>query len=186
VLISLIGLPGGGKTSTGRQLARRLNQGFVDTDAVIEDRLGESIRSFFEREGEERFRQIEEDTLAEIVANFDGVLATGGGIVLREANRRRLREKSTVVYLACAPDVLFRRLRFDTKRPLLQGVDALARLQELHAHRDPLYRETAHFRIATGRPSIPTLVTTILSQLELAGIVDPYRVPSVVDPTTRT
>ena len=185
MLISLIGLPGGGKTSTGRQLARRLNQAFLDTDAVIEERLRESIRSFFEREGEEAFRDLEQDVLAEVSQNFEGVLATGGGIVLREANRIRLRERSTALYLVCTPEVLFRRLRFDTKRPLLQGADPLARLRQLHAERDPLYRETAHFRIATGRPSVPTLVTTILSQLELAGVIDAYRVPSVVDPTIR-
>ena len=181
-LISLIGLPGGGKTTTGRQLARRLNRPFTDTDALIEQRLGETIRSFFEREGEERFRDIEEAVVAEVCETFDGVLATGGGVVLRANNRSNLREHSTVVYLTSTPEALFRRLRFDSKRPLLQTQDPLARLHELYAKRHPLYSETAHFSIATGRPSIPTIVTTILAQLELAGVVDPYTVPSTVDP----
>ena len=182
-LISLIGLPGGGKTSTGRQLARRLNQAFEDADAVIERQLGESIRSFFEREGEARFRDVEEAVIHDLTLNFSGVLATGGGAVLRSNNRTRLRETSTVIYLTATPESLMRRLRFDSKRPLLQTDDPLARLRELYAQRDPLYRETAHFHIATGRPPVSVLVTMILSQLELAGVVDPYTVPSVVDPT---
>ena len=182
-LISLIGLPGGGKTSTGRQLARRLNQAFEDADAVIERQLGESIRSFFEREGEARFRDVEEAVIHDLTLNFSGVLATGGGAVLRSSNRTRLRETSTVIYLTATPESLMRRLRFDSKRPLLQTDDPLARLRELYAQRDPLYRETAHFHIATGRPPVSVLVTMILSQLELAGVVDPYTVPSVVDPT---
>ena len=182
-LISLIGLPGGGKTSTGRQLARRLNQAFEDADAVIERKLGESIRSFFEREGEARFRDVEEAVIHDLTHNFSGVLATGGGAVLRSSNRAQLRENSTVIYLTATPESLMRRLRFDAKRPLLQTDDPLARLRELHAQRDPLYRETAHFHIATGRPPVSVLVTMILSQLELAGVVDPYTVPSVVDPT---
>jgi len=182
-LISLIGLPGGGKTSTGRQLARRLNQPFEDTDNVIERQLGESIRSFFEREGEARFRDVEEAVLRDLTLNFTGVLATGGGAVLRPANRSQLREHSTVIYLTSTPESLMRRLRFDVKRPLLQTDDPLGRLKELYEQRDPLYRETAHFQIATGRPPVSVLVTMILTQLELTGVIDPYTVPSIVDPT---
>ena len=182
-LISLIGLPGGGKSSTGRQLARRLNRAFEDTDAVIERQLGESIRSFFEREGEARFRDVEEAVIRDLSLNFSVVLATGGGAVLRPTNRAQLRENSTVIYLTATPESLMRRLRFDSKRPLLQTDDPLGRLRELYAQRDPLYRETAHFHIATGRPPVSVLVTMILSQLELAGVVDPFTVPSLVDPT---
>ncbi len=182
-LITLIGLPGGGKTSTGRQLARKLNERFEDSDAVIEQQLGESIRSFFEREGESKFRDVEEAVLHDLTLNFSGVLATGGGAVLRAANRTQLRENSTVIYLTASPESLMRRLRFDVKRPLLQTSDPLGRLQELYAQRDPLYRETAHFHIATGRPPVSVLVTMILTQLELAGVIDPYTVPSIVDPT---
>ena len=98
-------------------------------------------------------------------------------------NREQLREHSTVIYLTATPESLMRRLRFDVKRPLLQTNDPLGRLQELYAQRDPLYRETAHFHIATGRPPVSVLVTMILTQLELAGVIDPYTVPSIVDPT---
>lgn len=182
VTISLVGLPGSGKSSVGRQLAKRLGVGFADSDAVIEERIGEPIRSFFEREGEARFRDIEQQVIAELCAGAPGVLATGGGAVLREANRRALREHGTVVYLRASADELHRRLRHDTQRPLLQVADPRARLRSLYAERDPLYRETAHFLIETGRPSLQTLVGMILMQLELAGVVDPARVPSVVPP----
>ena len=182
MLFSLIGMPGGGKSTVARHLAKRLNLSLLDSDHVIEERLGESIRSFFEREGEESFRDVEQDVIADITNTFQGVLATGGGAVLREPNREMLRQRSTVLYLSSSPEALFRRLRFDTKRPLLRVDDPLQRLRDLHAVRDPLYLDTAHFVVATGRSSIPTLVTTILTQLELAGIIDPYSVPSVVDP----
>jgi shikimate kinase len=174
--LSLIGMPGGGKSTVARHLAKRLNLPMVDSDHVIEERIGEPIRSFFEREGEERFRDVEQDVIADITDSFQGVLATGGGTVLRPANRDMLRRRTTVLYLNSSPEALFRRLRFDTKRPLL-------RLRDLHAVRDPLYLETAHFVVATGRSSIPTLVSTILTQLELGGIIDPYSVPSVIDPS---
>lgn len=180
--IGFVGLPGSGKSSVGRQLARRLGVGFVDSDTVIEQRIGEPIRSFFEREGEAAFRDIEQSVVAELCAAHAGVLATGGGAVLREANRRALHEQGTVVYLHASPEELFRRLRHDTQRPLLQVGNPRAKLQQLFRERDPLYRETAHFVIETGRPTLQTLVGMILMQLELAGLVDPSRVPSAVEP----
>ena len=179
--LSLVGMPGGGKSTVGRHLARRLDTTFVDTDAVIERRIGCPIRTFFEHEGEDRFRDIESALLAELIADTHGVIATGGGIVLRDQNRKLLRDQTTCVYLRSSPEELFRRLRHDSKRPLLQVADPLARLRELFAKRDPLYRESAHFVIETGRPSVPTLVNMILMQLELAGAIDPDNVPSLVD-----
>ena len=170
-MISLIGLPGSGKSSVGRQLARRLQLPFVDSDQVIERQLGCSIREYFEREGEARFRDVEESVLDELTQNQEGVLSTGGGAVLRPANRERLRTRSQVVYLNSSPDELFRRLRHDVNRPLLQVADPLSRLRDLHAVRDPLYRETAHFIMETGRPSVATLVGMIVTQLELAGLL---------------
>lgn len=178
----MVGLPGSGKSSAGRQLARRLGVAFTDSDTVIEQRIGEPIRSFFEREGEPRFRDIEQAVIADLCASGEGVMATGGGAVLREANRRALQQSATVVYLRSSPEELHRRLRRDTQRPLLQVADPRARLQQLYRERDPLYRETAHFVIETGRPNVQSLVGMILMQLELAGIVDPMQVPSPVEP----
>lgn len=168
--IACVGLPGSGKSTVGRQLARRLDLRFADSDHVIEQRTGCSIREFFDREGEDAFRDLEQEVIDEMTRETDCVLSTGGGAVLRQATRESLKERMVVVYLHSTPEEVFRRLRHDHHRPLLQVADPLGRLRELHAARDPLYRETAHFTIETGRPSVPTLVNMILMQLELAGI----------------
>jgi shikimate kinase len=180
-VITLVGMPGGGKSTVGRHLARQLGWAFVDSDAEIEKRLGTSIREFFDREGEEAFRDVEQQVIAELAGQAPAaglVLATGGGAVLRSANRETLHRAGTVVYLRSSPEELFRRLRHDTGRPLLQVRDPLRKLRDLHRERDPLYRETAHFIIETGRPSVPTLVNMVLMQLELAGVVDHRRAPA--------
>lgn len=168
--ISLIGLPGSGKSTVGRQLSRRLRVPFLDSDTVIEQQLGCSIREFFEREGEERFRDIEASVIDELTQAPEGVLSTGGGAVLRPENRAHLHDRTQAIYLKSSPDDLFRRLRHDKNRPLLQVADPLGRLRDLHGQRDPFYRETAHFQIETGRPSVASLVNMILMQLELGGL----------------
>ncbi len=168
-MISLIGLPGSGKSTVGRQLARRLQLPFSDSDQAIEARLGCPIREFFEREGEARFRDIEAEVIDGLSQQGAGVLSTGGGAVLRPENRERLRARGRVIYLKSHPEELIRRLRHDTNRPLLQVADPMAKLRELFATRDPLYRQTAHFVIETGRPSVATLVNMIVMQLELDG-----------------
>ncbi len=178
-------MPGGGKSTVGRHLARRLGVDFFDTDSAIERRIGCPIRVFFEREGEASFRDIESEVLAQRVGSTGGVIATGGGIVLRGANRDLLIDHTTCVYLRSSPEELFRRLRHDTKRPLLQVADPLSQLRRLFAERDPLYRQAARFIIETGRPSVATLVNMILMQLELAGVVDGAVVPSPVDAPAR-
>lgn len=145
----------------------------MDTDTLIEQRIGCTIREYFDREGEASFRDLEQAVIAEMAQVPNGVLATGGGAVLREANRQQLHRSFHVVYLRSSPEDLFRRLRHDVKRPLLQVQDPLGRLRELHAVRDPLYRETAHDIVETGRPTIAMLVNLIVMQLELAGIAVP-------------
>ena len=140
---------------------------------MIEQQLGCSIREFFEREGEDRFRDIEEEVIDTLTANHPGVIATGGGAVLRPRNRVNLRERTKVVYLRSSPEEVFRRLRHDSNRPLLQVKDPLGRLRELYATRDPLYREAAHFVIETGRPTVSTLVNMIMMQIEQAGMASP-------------
>ena len=170
-MITLIGLPGSGKSTVGRQLARRLKRTFFDSDHVIEQRTGCSVRDYFNREGEASFRNVEESVIDELTGLMGIVLSTGGGSVLSSANRQRLHDRGHVVYLRSSPEEIFRRLRHDASRPLLQVSDPLDRLRELYAERDPLYRETAHFVIETGRPSVSMLVNIITMQLELAGIV---------------
>ena len=169
--IILVGLPGAGKSTIGRQLARRRELPFFDSDAVIEERLGEPIRSFFEREGEAAFRNVEEETLHALMAREQPcVLATGGGAVLRDANRQRMRERGVVVYLRAQPEQLIKRLRRDTRRPLLQTDNPLARLRALHAVREPLYREVATFTLDTCHLSASLLASKVAMQLDLAGV----------------
>ncbi|KWT97404.1 Shikimate kinase I [Variovorax sp. WDL1] len=157
----------------GRRLAQRLHLPFIDSDEVIERRIGCSIRDYFEREGEQSFRDLEESVIAELATSARGIVSTGGGCVLREANRIQLRSHFHVIYLRSSPEDLFRRLRHDVKRPLLQVADPLGRLHELYSARDPLYREAAHDVVETGRPSVATLVNIIVMQLELAGVISP-------------
>ena len=127
--VALVGLPGAGKSAVGRRLGQRLQLPFIDSDNVIEQRIGCSIRDYFEREGEASFRDIEQQVIADLAETATGVVATGGGSVLREANRNRLRASFHVIYLRSSPEDLFRRLRHDVKRPLLQVADPLGRLR---------------------------------------------------------
>jgi shikimate kinase len=169
--IALVGLPGSGKSTIGRQLARRLGLVSIDTDHVIEQRLGCSIREYFEREGEASFRDVEQAVIDDVTQSHNGIISTGGGSVLRLANREHLHSRSHVVYLRSSPEEIFRRLRHDMQRPLLQVDDPLTRLRDLYAIRDPLYRETAHFVVETGRPSVANLLNMVVMQLELAGVL---------------
>ena len=174
-------MPGGGKSTVGRHLARHLGMAFVDCDHEIESRIGGSIRDYFATHGEPAFRDVEQQVIDDLTQRAEHVIATGGGAVLRDANRQLLSSRTTVVYLRSTPEELFRRLRHDTQRPLLQVDDPMQRLRELFRDRDPLYRRTAQFVIETGRPSVSALVNMVLMQLELAGLIDGARVPSPVD-----
>ena len=167
MIISLIGMPGCGKSTIGRQMAKRLHVAFFDSDQVIEHQQGCSVRALFDREGEARFRDLESGVIDDLTQKPDGVLATGGGAVLRLVNRLNLRQRTRVVYLSASPHDLFLRLRHDKNRPLLQVPDVLGQLRQLYAQRHPLYRETSHFSLDIGRPSIATVVNMILMQIEL-------------------
>lgn len=171
-MISLVGMPGSGKSTVGRHVARHLRLPFVDTDHLIEQRIGCSIRAYFELHGEPAFRDVEAQVIDDATrAPEPRVIATGGGAVLREANRLALHGRTKVFYLRSTPEDLARRLRHDTHRPLLQGAaDPAKRLRALFHERDPLYRHCAHFVIETGRPSVHTLVNMVLMQIELAGL----------------
>lgn len=167
-MVSLVGMPGAGKSSVGRAIARRLGRVWIDSDTRIEAHLGCSIGDYFERCGEYAFRDQEEICIDELSLLSGIVLSTGGGAVLREINRQRLKERGTVIYLRSSPEALCRRLKNDTKRPLLQVADPLKRLRALYAERDPLYRECAHFVIDTHGSSLSMLVNRIMMQLELS------------------
>lgn len=171
--VFLVGLPGSGKTTVGKQLARRLGLRFVDSDQAIETRLGCTIREYFEREGEVAFRDVEQAVLDELTQQSQIVLSTGGGAVLRQVNRHALASRGWVVYLKSSPATLFKRLKHDQTRPLLQVDDPLKKLKDLHQQRDPLYREVAHHVLETGRPSVSALVNMMTMQLEQRALAHP-------------
>ena len=167
---ALVGMPGSGKSTVGRQLAHRAGVPFIDLDHRLEKLIGTTIRSFFETQGEARFRELESQLLAEVTQQPGGmVLSTGGGAVLRPENRALLRQFGNVLYLRASPEEIYKRVKHDKTRPLLQGGNPMEKLRELYALRDPLYRETAHFVIETGRPSVSTLVNRVMMQLEMAA-----------------
>ena len=170
VSVALVGMPGSGKSALGRRLAQRLGWPFVDLDQVIEERAGCTIRELFEREGEAHFRDMEQRVIAEFSRGaVASVIATGGGAVLRPENRAMLRSGPRVIYLWSSPEALYRRLRHDVKRPLLQ--DPLARLRSLYDARDPLYREVAGSVVDTGHASVTVLTRALHELLVELGVV---------------
>ncbi|MDR1996569.1 shikimate kinase [Azonexus sp.] len=162
--IYLVGLMGAGKTTVGKQLARRLGRQFIDSDHEIVARTGVAIPIIFEIEGEDGFRRREAQAIAELAELRGIVMATGGGVVLRPENRSRLRDTGWVVYLNVPPVILYERTRHDRNRPLLQVADPLARLEALHAERDPLYREVAHFVVEGSHLVASGIVNLLLRE----------------------
>ena len=163
--VFLIGMMASGKTTVGRHLARALNLDFVDSDSVIEDRAGADIPWIFDIEGEEKFRDREEKVIEELTQRLGVVVATGGGVVLREVNRRRLSERGTVVYLNAPFESLVARARGNTRRPLLAGEDARERLAELMDQRGELYAQTADIEIRTDERSPRMIAERIVAEL---------------------
>jgi shikimate kinase len=164
--IYLVGLMGAGKTTVGRLLARRLKLRFLDSDQEIERRCGVKIPLIWEIEGEAGFRGREAQVIAELTAQQGAVLATGGGAVLLDDNRKHLAARGTVIYLRASPEDLYQRVRHDRNRPLLATVDPLARLRELYAERDALYRGVADLVVDTGSQSVQALARALLEKLE--------------------
>jgi shikimate kinase len=160
----LVGLMGAGKTTLGRQLARRLDKRFIDADHELEARLGVSIPTIFELEGEEGFRDREEAMIDELTRMTNIVLATGGGAVTRPASRARLKEHGTVLYLHAEPETLWQRLRNSRHRPMLHADDPRHRLVELYQARDPLYREVADHVVESDRDAVMRFVRWLDAQ----------------------
>jgi shikimate kinase len=163
--IFLVGLMGAGKTTVGRRLAKRLGKTFYDCDEEIERATGVKIPVIFDIEGEAGFRAREARILAQLVVHSDIVLATGGGAVLSADNRKLLAENGMVVYLRALASDLWARTRHDRNRPLLKTDQPLARLEELYAERDPLYRSIADLIVDTGSQSLGSLAHRLEQQL---------------------
>lgn len=163
--IYFVGLMGAGKTTVGRNLARRRKADFIDLDHEIEARTGVRVPMIFEIEGEGGFRDRESRLLAEVASQNNLIVATGGGIVLKKENRELLKNSGTVIYLNVGPKVLYERTRRDNNRPLLQVADPLKKLEELYVLRDPLYREVADIVIDARPGAVSQLVTLVEKEL---------------------
>ena len=165
--VFIVGLMGAGKTTVGKLLAARLGCDWLDSDKVLEQRCGVSIREIFELEGEAAFRDREAKVLDELTQQPNLVLSTGGGIVLRESNRLIMSERGIVLYLSADPHELWLRTRHDKSRPILQGTDPLQKLTDLHAIRSPLYESIADITVVTGRPSVREVLERAIESIEL-------------------
>jgi shikimate kinase len=163
--VYLIGPMGSGKTAVGRRLATLLGREFKDSDAEIEKRTGVDIRYIFEREGEARFRAREREVIADLTALDGVVVATGGGVILDAANRERLANTGTVVYLETNIETLVRRTKAAKTRPLLMNDDPRAVLERLMAVRRPLYENAADLRIDTTGRQVRAVAADIQQRL---------------------
>lgn len=164
--IYFIGLMGAGKTTIGKLLAKHLGKTFYDTDHEIEKRTGVKIPVIFELEGEAGFRKREKAVIQDLTMLNNVVIATGGGAVLADENRRLLQENGTVIYLRGTVNDLWQRTRNDKHRPLLQNVDIRAKLEQLYAERNPLYMQTATMVVDTGNQPVASILNKIEKSLK--------------------
>ena len=163
--VFLVGPMGAGKTTIGKYLAKQLNLQFADTDTEIEARTGADIPWIFDVEGEQGFRDREQQAVEEMTLWDNVLLATGGGVVMRPENRRVLAARGFVVYLHATVEEQVRRTHRDRRRPLLQTGDPEQVLRELMATRDPLYREIADHVIDTDGCSPRTVAQKLVREL---------------------
>jgi shikimate kinase len=170
--VFLVGPMGSGKSTIGRHLAEMLHKHFHDSDHEIEARTGAAIPLIFEIEGEAGFRRRESSMLDELTGRHDIVLATGGGAVLDEHNRRLLHERGVVVYLHAPIETLVQRTQRDRNRPLLQNTDRRVKFEEIMSVREPLYRETAHVVINTSDRAPTAVAREIIARLQELGTND--------------
>ena len=166
--IFLIGPMGSGKTAVGRHLARMLRFAFHDSDADIEARTGVDIAFIFEKEGEAGFRVREKESIERLTRLQSIVLATGGGAVLDENNRRALAERGVVVYLATSVDQQLERTRHARHRPLLNDTDPELKLQELMQRRAMLYAQLADLTVPTDGRRVQLVAEEIQHELTRA------------------
>ena len=165
----LIGMMGAGKSTVGRLLARRCGFDFVDCDRELEARSGVSVATIFELEGEDGFRRREVALIDELTQRPRTVLATGGGAILDEGNRRHLRSRGLVIYLRASVDEILRRTQKDRARPLLQTADRRGRITRLLAEREALYDEIAHVTVQSGSGNPNRLVAKLLQDEQVAA-----------------
>lgn len=157
---------GAGKSTIGRQLARKLKMTFYDSDKVIEERTGVPIPTIFEIEGEAGFREREEEVIAELATTPNIILATGGGSVLKASNREHIKAGGTVIYLRASAEQLFQRIRHDRSRPLMQNDKPLKTLRDLLKAREPHYLDVADLIVPTGKQKVHVILRDIQRKLQ--------------------
>jgi len=153
-----------GKSAVGRNLARKLRLRFVDLDRLIEKSEGLKVREIFDQKGEPYFRHLEKQTLADILERKGQVIATGGGVVMDEANLALLRERTVMIGLSASVDALLARAGGGAKRPLLSGVDRKSRIEQLLRQRESRYAQ-AHVTIDTTHLTIHQVVARLIQIL---------------------
>lgn len=163
--IILIGFMGAGKTSVGQELSFRYQMNLLDTDYLIEEKAGMSISEIFARKGETYFRQLETEVLTELLNKAENtVISVGGGLPMREENRRILKELGEVIYLQVKPDTVLKRLNGDTTRPLLQGENVDEKVKNLLKLRGPVYEEASHRIIPVDGRSLKEIAEDIFKE----------------------
>ncbi len=163
--IFLIGPTGAGKTTVGRNIARRLRIDFFDSDREIESLCGVSIPTIFEYEGEQGFRDRETKVIDELTQRSSILLATGGGSILREENRKMLSERGTVIYLHVNLKEQFSRISNDKNRPLLQTENPRDTLRKMMQERSPIYESVADYRVNSNGRNMRYVIEQILRHL---------------------
>jgi shikimate kinase len=161
----LIGLPGSGKSTIGRRLAKSMGVAMLDTDAAIEEKTGRTIADIFANDGEKEFRRIEEEVIRDALTTHDGVLSLGGGAVTTPGVRDAL-AGHTVIFLEISAAEGVRRTSGNTVRPLLAGPDHAEKYRTLMNQRVPLYRRVATIRVNTNRRNPGAVVRHIVARLE--------------------
>ena len=163
--VVMVGMMGAGKTAVGRALAARLGVPFLDSDAEIEAAANMTVPEIFTRDGETFFRRKESQVIARLLDEARGVLSTGGGAFLSEANRKMISEKGISLWLNAAPEVLWNRVRHKETRPLLRTANPRGTLQELYETRLPCYREADIAVVSDGETSVEEMVDRVLAAL---------------------
>ncbi|PIN85513.1 MAG: shikimate kinase [Candidatus Diapherotrites archaeon CG11_big_fil_rev_8_21_14_0_20_37_9] len=169
--IALIGYRATGKTTIGKKLAKRMNMKFLDTDKIIEKKIGKKIKDFFDEHGEKEFREIESTVLKEICLGDEQCISCGGGIVILPENRDLLKKKCVVVLLESTPQAIYMRTKKDSKRPALTSFDKFDEIVNVLEERKDKYESIANVRADTSSISIEKVVQVIIDKLVEGGYI---------------
>lgn len=159
--VVLIGFMGSGKTVVGKQLAKQLNRSFVDTDNLIEQHLGQKITEIFKDKGEHYFRDVESQTINEVIERDDQVISCGGGAILRNENVEHLKDRGVLVYLKAPFEVLYDRIKGSTTRPLLRHDEPEKKARQLWEARQKVYEGIADLSVDTTEKSVDEIVLSV-------------------------